>query len=177
MIRKIEGTSARLLEYLDCGYPEEEIPVEPVLIRPINRIRPRWRFARRTAVVCVGLWFLAVFIGLVVVQRYAEMAKVGYDLSDLEAQAAAMEEENHVLKISVANLESPGRIYQIATTKLGMVRPKGFEVAAVTAGPGLAVNQDSSVPEGSSESRLVKAGKRLLSALAGPGRAEAKGVR
>ncbi len=133
--------------------------------------------ARRTAVTCAVLWIMAVFLGLGVVQRHAETARVGYDLAALEAQAAALEEENHALKVRVASLESPGRIYQIATSKLGMVRPKGFEVAAVPSASGVALSQPGSFPEIPSGNWLAKAAQRLLVVLAGPARAEAKGMR
>lgn len=173
MLRRIEGTSARSLEYPKRG----QARLSEFRDEPAQRKRSGRRAASRPSAVGMVLWAAVVLMGMGVVERNAESARVGYELAALEAQSASVEQENHELNIRVANLQAPERIYQLAISRLGMVRPKGFEIALAPAAAPAAGAQDSAVRASSPENRFVRFGRQILGALVGPSRAEAKGAR
>jgi cell division protein FtsL len=66
---------------------------------------------------------IAVAIALSVISRYAAIARTGYEIAELKRTVATLEKEHEVLELTVASLKAPGRIQEIATSRLGMQLP------------------------------------------------------
>jgi cell division protein FtsL len=74
-----------------------------------------------------GRYFLMVVItvaiALSLTGRYAAVARAGYEIAKLKYTVAVLEKENEALQLAVANLKAPGRVQEIATSRLGMQLP------------------------------------------------------
>ncbi|AVX21042.1 MULTISPECIES: cell division protein FtsL [Carboxydocella] len=114
-------------ERVDFHYAEQATRQRPAK-RPVARKRKKENVALLLTVVMVGF-----ILGLVAAYRYAMLAQAGYRLDQLQKQLALAEAENQQLQMQVDQLKSLQRIEAIATTKLGMVRPDGTQMVAVTA--------------------------------------------
>lgn len=81
-----------------------------------------------------GRYFLVVFVAVVVAisitGRYAEMARASYEIAKLKYAVAALEKDYEAKQIAVASLKAPGRIQEIAVSRLGMQLPDKVYYAA-----------------------------------------------
>jgi len=111
------------LDFQTAAPAERQRPAK----RPVSRKRKKENVALLLTVIMVGF-----ILGLVAAYRYAMLAQTGYRLDQLQKQLALAEAENQQLQMQVNQLQSLQRIEQIATTKLGMVRPEGAQMVAVT---------------------------------------------
>lgn len=137
--------------------------------------------------VCVALWIGCVALGLAVVARQTEIARLGYQTAADAAATERQREENDRLAAQVAYLESPARIYHIATTRLGMKRPdvvvaaippaRTAEVAtaAATSTASATGGATPAAAQAGGDSLLGRMGRAVVEVLAGPLRAEARG--
>jgi cell division protein FtsL len=66
---------------------------------------------------------ITVAIALTITGRYAAVARAGYEIAKLKYTVATLEKENDVLQLAVANFKAPGRVQEIATSRLGMQLP------------------------------------------------------
>ena len=85
--------------------------------------RPRRRLRPGPTVVLSGLLAFGIAFALVVAQ--ALLVQGQQRLDDLSARTAEATREQQELRLQVAELESPARIVEAATTDLGMVPPEG----------------------------------------------------
>jgi len=107
---------------------------------------------------------VAVLAGLVLVSRYGAVARVGYQVAELQADLTSLRAENERLKMEVDRLLSLERVERIATTRLGMRRPEEVRLVMALPAPGVAVAQAS---EAAPEGGLRKVLDRLIARLAG----------
>jgi cell division protein FtsL len=79
-----------------------------------------------------GLIALLIISGLLLyVAAKVQIVKLGYQLDVLEQQKHELERENRSLQIEASSLSSPARIEEIATKRLGMVRPAKENIVIV----------------------------------------------
>lgn len=96
--------------------------------------RPRRRTARFGWVVYVLFavaWLSVVSTAVFLVSRHAQIAQMAYQVGDLQKEIRQVEEENVRLRAQASELRSLSRIEEIATTKLGMIKPGEIQVAMV----------------------------------------------
>lgn len=73
---------------------------------------------RTLAVVGLVCFFLLTYIAL-----SAAKTDYSYALMNEKRQVQALQRENDTLRVDIAKLEAPERIYTVATKQLGMVEP------------------------------------------------------
>jgi len=97
-------------------------------LRPAN-ITAANRTELRALIVWLALFVgLAVAIGLAYVWLRLRVVDVGYHLSATRQLIEKLEQEGHELSLDAARLDAPGRLEDVARTRLGMMRPeKGQE--------------------------------------------------
>ena len=128
MMSPVDGTSARSLLRGASAAPARSSPAAGNQVRA----RCRLRVADRTRLVrVVASSAVLVGLALLMVYQYAEIARVGYRLAAVQREAERLDKENELLRVTVAQLESPARIDAIARTRLGMVQPQQFALASV----------------------------------------------
>ncbi len=118
---------------------------------------------------------LAVF-ALVMLYTYqtTRIISLGYQADNMQSSVTDLQSRNNQLELEVAELQTPGRVEQIATTKLGMQEPQDFMIVSFS--PGQVSSQEAQAktqaPAGSwAGARLWE---RMLAAIPGfVGRAEA----
>ncbi len=107
--------------------------------RQQQNVRARRQLSKRTirkGKILVTGCILALFItGLTIAYYYAQVAAVGYQISQLQNELANLQAEQEYLESQANQLLSLQRIEAIATTKLGMVKPNPKEVVLVAALP------------------------------------------
>ncbi len=77
----------------------------------------RGKFRRLVATLCIIAGLLLYVGGKVKIMR------LGYQIEALEHEKQELERANGSLRIEASSLASPARIEEIATKRLGMVRP------------------------------------------------------
>ena len=167
--------------------PHRKSRAQEVAARPDLSLRKKtrvvWKLSLQMKVLYLTLWAMVVASSVALASRYAAMAAIGYRMDAIQAQAAALDRENEQLRAQVAVQKSPTRIEEIATRKLGMIRPEKVQLATIDM-PNLAPAGKETAPP---PVNLAKArsgagladrlGRTLLGFLAGGGRAEARGTR
>lgn len=101
--------------------PAPKAPARPPL-RVVDA-REATRRRRRRGVAWIGLGLLATGL-LAVVVSHVLLSQQHYELEQLDRQAAQSQRRYDQLRLEVARLEAPGRIVEVATTRLGMVAPE-----------------------------------------------------
>jgi len=87
------------------------------IVRELDEARQRqlWR--------SVAIGALLVLVLLFSAWQHFELVQHGYLMERLQQERAAEEEVNRQLKLEIETLRAPGRIENIATTKLRLVEP------------------------------------------------------
>lgn len=164
--------------------PAYQYPVRPAK-RQMRKPAPRRVAAvkRRSAVTAktryILVWLVAVALALGLASRFALAAKLTVDIAALNKQLAEAQAENEQLQLQIAELKSLARIEQIASTRLGMVRPA--ETRPIVANGGTAAPATVALA-GTGDNRTAGAGgwiasvQRWLTRLIRAGLAEAKGL-
>ncbi len=75
--------------------------------------------------------FLVIAGLLLYVGGKVKIMRLGYQIEALEKEKQDLERANRSLRIEVSSLTSPARIEEIATKKLGMIRPPKEAVVVV----------------------------------------------
>ena len=78
---------------------------------------------------------LAVF-ALVMLYTYqtTRIISLGYQADNMQSSVTDLQSRNNQLELEVAELQTPGRVEQIATTKLGMQEPQDFMIVSFSPG-------------------------------------------
>lgn len=93
--------------------------------QPTKRRRlPRTRLNTYLRSRCVFLVLLLTVMGMIITLRSSMGATNGYEVVQIQQEAAQLEQENERLKVDIAQLKSPQRIKNIAAQDLGMVVPQ-----------------------------------------------------
>jgi cell division protein FtsL len=81
---------------------------------------------RRVLFVLVVVAALLLYVG-----GKVKIMRLGYEIEALEREKRELERANRSLRIEASSLSSPARIEEIATKRLGMVRPPKDAVVMV----------------------------------------------
>lgn len=99
------------------------------------RMRKKHKSAFDT-IICVAI---LVALALALTARYAAIAKINFEISQLDKELAELRAENERLEIQISRLSSLKRIEEIATNRLGMKKPQ--EVRTLAYNPSLSDGQ------------------------------------
>jgi cell division protein FtsL len=95
------------------------------LVREVDAERRRECFS------LLGLGILVFLFVLLFAWQHFQCVRNGYQIEQLKAESAALEEQNHQLRLEQAALADPERIDTLARTRLGMVSPSPQQVIQV----------------------------------------------
>ncbi|MGQ9498036.1 MAG: hypothetical protein ACUVRC_08060 [Desulfotomaculales bacterium] len=106
----------------------------PITLEPYASARRRAR--PRPAVHRGQVWLLCLLVftficGLILVFAHGQVAVIGYRLTNLQCEVAALAAENGTLEAALSELDSLDRVERVATSRLGMVRPGQADVLYV----------------------------------------------
>ncbi|SMB94301.1 cell division protein FtsL [Thermanaeromonas toyohensis ToBE] len=102
--------------------------------QPLSQPYPRKRKAHgRRKIAAVGLIFLAFALGLTWTIQSVLLVLKGYELARIKKEIFTLQQANQRLELEVARLKSPERVAELATTKLGMIKPAPQDVQFSTA--------------------------------------------
>lgn len=87
--------------------------------------------SRRGSLRRTGLALLIVAGLILYVGGKVKIVRLGYQIEALEREKGDLERENRSLLIEASSLSSPARIEEIATKRMGMVRPAKENVVVV----------------------------------------------
>jgi cell division protein FtsL len=92
-----------------------------------NRYYDKTRVEERqmTHTLIKTLWVIAI-VGILLVVHVALSAittNYGYSLMQVKQNVSQLHRENETMRLDIANMQAPERIYSIATKKMGMVMP------------------------------------------------------
>ncbi|KXB92783.1 cell division protein FtsL [Megasphaera hutchinsoni] len=106
---------ARNPEYM--GY---RVKKQPSFSIPLRTTESCMTINCKRIVKAIGLAavFLVLYVNLSAIKTSNE-----YALSNIKLQTKQLQQENDNLRVDIAQLEAPERIYTMATTELGMVSP------------------------------------------------------
>ncbi|OAT81815.1 cell division protein FtsL [Desulfotomaculum copahuensis] len=102
--------------------------------RPVPDPRPN-TLPRRRQLALTGLVLLAFLTGIAVCYLHAQIMTTGCQIVSLQKNLGDLNVETRELSEQVAGLSSLQRIEQVATTRLGMVKPDNKNVVLVQATP------------------------------------------
>ena len=88
---------------------------------------------RRECYSLLGLGILVFLFGLLFAWQHFECVQYGYQIEQLKAQRAALEEWSHQLRLEHASLADPQRIDRLARGELGLASPAPQQVIRVGA--------------------------------------------
>ncbi len=124
----------------------ESYEQQPAPTRRTKR-QPKRKFGVKTLV--VGVVLSGFIFGMVLTFYHLYSVRLGYQVVALQNEIATMKKENAYLELEVARLKSLDRIEQVATTRLGMVKPQDVEMLRVAHGqPGIST-KGAATPAGS----------------------------
>ncbi len=86
---------------------------------------------RRECFSLLGLGVLVFLFVLLFACQHFQCVRYGYQVEQLKAEYATLEEQNHQLRLEQAALADPKRIDTLARTRLGMVSPSPQQVIRV----------------------------------------------
>ena len=93
-------------------------------LRPAN-VATASNVERRALVVWLAVFSLLFFgVALGHVWLRLQVRSLGYQLSTTRQVVDRLEQEKHELTVQVARLDAPGRLEEVARTRLGMIRPE-----------------------------------------------------
>jgi len=95
----------------------------PVRKVDLARQREMWQSVLFVSILVVGL--------LMVAWQRSQWTDLGYDSTRLENERAAVEAENHHLRLELDTLRSPQRIEKLATEYLHLVAPPRTEAVVI----------------------------------------------
>ncbi|MCG0276993.1 MAG: cell division protein FtsL [Thermanaeromonas sp.] len=152
------------------SWPQQPL-VQPYPQRSKARGKPK--------AMAVVLVLLAFAIGLTWTVQCVFLTLKGYELTRIKREILALQQANEQLELEVARLKSPERVAELATTKLGMVKPAPQDVRLSTStwddDPKVAEN--SPATQYSQETKMhsfwLRVGQALQQWLAGARPAEA----
>lgn len=67
---------------------------------------------------------IVVAVAILITGRYAAIARTSYEIAKLKYAVATLEKEQEALQINVTGLKAPGRVQEIAVSRLGMQLPE-----------------------------------------------------
>jgi cell division protein FtsL len=98
---------------------------------------------RREFLSLLGLGFLVFSFLLLLAWQHFQCVRYGYQIEQLKADYATLEEQNHQYRLEQAALADPQRIDTLARTQLGMVTPNPLQLIRMGVAEPAAVASDS----------------------------------
>lgn len=95
--------------------------------RTAPRLHPRLQL--------VGLTLAVFCLGMLYTYQHNRMISLGYQLEQTRLHIAALQSANKRLELTIAGLQAPGRVENIARTKLGMNLPEEYVPASLATAP------------------------------------------
>lgn len=92
----------------------------------------------------IGAAFVVVI--LLDIWQHVHIVTLGYEVEQAQRKEKEIQQIHQQLLVEVETLSALDRIEQIATTKLGMVRPHPDQIVLVQKGPAPAASPDDMVP-------------------------------
>ena len=86
---------------------------------------------RRECFSLLGLGVLVFLFVLLFAWQHFQCVRYGYQMEQLKAEYATLEEQNHQFRLEQAALADPERIDTLARSRLGMVSPSAQQVIQV----------------------------------------------
>jgi cell division protein FtsL len=115
------------------------MPDAPARDRTVRVATRRRRLGPVTQMLLIAVALVLPAIGYV--HQTAAAARIGYTILELRQDVRALQIENAVLYADVMKLRAPDRVERIAVRDLGMVPPRGQQVASLEiAAPVVAVH-------------------------------------
>ncbi|MBE3581854.1 MAG: cell division protein FtsL [Thermoanaerobacteraceae bacterium] len=105
----------------------EKLYLPPQPTAPETRPK-RKKALRRGKVVTVSLILAAFVLGLLWTSQSIGLVLKGYELNRLKKEISTLQQANERLQLEVARLKSPEHVAQVATTRLGMVKPTSQDI-------------------------------------------------
>lgn len=81
---------------------------------------------RRTLIILLIIAALILYVG-----GKVNIVRLGYQIEGLEREKKELERANRSLRIEASSLSSPARIEEIATKRMGMIRPAKENIVTV----------------------------------------------
>lgn len=144
---------------------QRSLPIE-------SEIRPRVATGPNLAVRKCAVLTMIVLAGFTLVMLYTyqttRIITLGYQADAVQSSIKDLQTQNNQMELEVAELQTPERVEQIATTRLGMQEPQNFMIASFSPGSVSQESQSEIKPPSSSWSaKLLAAIPKFI------GRAEA----
>lgn len=108
-------------------------------IGPFVFERSRRGSLRRVLIILLVIASLILYVG-----GKVNIVRLGYQIEALEREKKDLERANRSLRIEASSLSSPARIEEIATKRMGMVRPPKENVVVVKRK--IAANSNNQIP-------------------------------
>jgi cell division protein FtsL len=86
---------------------------------------------RRECFSLLGMGVLVFLFMLLFAWQHFQCVRYGYQIEQIKAECATLEDQNHQLRLEQAALADPERIDTLARTRLGMVSPRPQQVIQV----------------------------------------------
>jgi len=94
---------------------------------------------RHERLVLTGLVLLVFIVGISVMYFYAQMVMAGYQVNKVKQEINDLDIQTRDLSENLAQLSSLERVEEVATTKLGMIKPDTSQMILVKTDPSQAV--------------------------------------
>lgn len=91
--------------------------------KPMGRSRLQSGWFTRPIKRIIGATLLISFFFALCVSISVWKTNYGYDLTARKQHVQQLQRENDMLRVDLADLETPGRVYTLATQQLGMILP------------------------------------------------------
>lgn len=91
--------------------------------KPMTQVRHRGHGLSASALRIVYAIGIIVFFSIVCTALSAYRTSASYTLAQKKQHVQQLQRENDMLRVDLADLETPARIYTLATQQLGMVMP------------------------------------------------------
>lgn len=99
---------------------------------------------RRECYTLLGLAIAVFLFVLLCAWQHFQCVRYGYQIEQLKAQRAELEEWDRQLRLEQASLADPQRIDRVARQQLGLGPPGPRQLVQVDVGPGIGAPRDSS---------------------------------
>jgi cell division protein FtsL len=98
-----------------------------IRVAPRSAARRRW-WEWIDSIATAGLFVLVLAGALFYVWQHVRVVRQGYEMERLREEHATLIQQNKALRLEAGQLRTLRRVEEVATTRLGMVRPKPGQV-------------------------------------------------
>lgn len=84
-------------------------------------------YSQKEVILRLGVIFSAIALSIITLILWLYGFQLNYQMALVERQLADLRQTNDLEQVKVARLEGLDRLYQVATTQLGLVKPERIE--------------------------------------------------